>query len=91
MGLLGKLFGQKDQGDAADDRRVDAMVARVIELNPRLRLAQRCESRLKSAVHAALHHLDELVGTFPDAHAANAAALRVPPEVGRPRGAAPPR
>jgi len=81
MGLLAKLFGQKDEDEAADDRRLEAMVARVLELNPRLRLAQHHEARLKSAIQAALSHLDELVASFPVAHPATAEAWSTDPYI----------
>lgn len=73
MGLIGRLFGDK-QKHAPRDEEVERMVARVIDLSPRLRLAQGHEARLRSAIAQAAEHLRELVAGFPSPHALSPAS-----------------
>lgn len=64
MGIIGRLFGGKGKHPPRDEE-VERMVARVIGLSPRLRLAQGHEARLRSAIAQAADHLRELVASFP--------------------------
>src|SRR5262245_12742779 len=81
MGLLSRLFGgSKDAADGAPaDPRIPGMVARVLEMHSRLRLAPRCEQRLAAAMAPALAHISALVGGVPRAHQATAAAWSADP------------
>ena len=79
MGILGRLFGRDDAGDARDDRQLEEMVERVIRLSPRLRLAPRCKPRLEAAVGGALEYLGGLVNSHPPVHEASPAAWSTDP------------
>lgn len=79
MGLLGRIFGSKDADHAPDDPRVPQMVARVLEMHTRLRLAPRCEARLSKALAPALAHISALVEGVPRAHQATTAAWSADP------------
>lgn len=81
MGLLGRLFGAKDASRAPEDPRLRQMVARVLEMHARLRLAPRCEARLAAAMAPALAHISDLVAGVPRAHEATTAAWSGDPYV----------
>lgn len=73
MGIIGRLFGGKGTHPPRDEE-VERMVARVIGLSPRLRLAQGHEARLRSAIAKAADHLRELVAAFPSPRALSPAS-----------------
>ncbi|MGO4391717.1 hypothetical protein AB4Z46_10225 [Variovorax sp. M-6] len=73
MGIIGRLFGDKRK-HAPRDEEVERMVARVVGLSPRLRLAQGHEARLTSAIAKAAAHLRELVAAFPSPRALSPAS-----------------
>lgn len=80
MGLIARLFGgSKEAAGAPADPRIPQMVARVLEMHTRLRLAPRCEARLAAAMAPALEHISALVAGVPRAHQANAAAWSADP------------
>jgi len=66
MGFFGRLFGNKEE-HAPKDEEVERMMARVIDLSPRLRMAQGHEARLRVAIGQAALHLRALVAEFPSA------------------------
>ncbi|MBS0453363.1 MAG: hypothetical protein JSS14_18880 [Proteobacteria bacterium] len=80
MSLFGRLFGAKEDR-APEDPRLRHVVARVLEMHSRLRLAPRCEARLATAMAPALAHIGELVAGAPRAHQANTAAWSTDPYV----------
>jgi hypothetical protein len=74
MGLFARLLHRGHAPDQARQRRIGLAVTRIVGLNPRLRMARRCESRLEPAVDAALRYLDAIVDGIPpprEAHADN--------------------
>ncbi|MDM0110866.1 hypothetical protein QTI66_01835 [Variovorax sp. J22R133] len=81
MGLIGRLFGVKGAREAPRDEEVGQLVARVIELSPRLRLARGHEAQLRTGMAKALAHLRELVAEFPQAHVASATAWNADPSI----------
>ena len=81
MGLLGRLFGAGGTDRPAEDPRLQQVLARVLEMHSRLRLAPRCEARLAAAMAPALAHIGELVAGVPRAHLANTAAWSTDPYV----------
>jgi hypothetical protein len=67
MGILGRLFGD----DSTKTEGVDQAVERVTALYPLLRLARRCQPRLKPAIATSIRHVSELVASFPAPHEAS--------------------
>jgi len=75
MSLLSRLFGAgKDDDGAPPDPRMPQLVARVLDMHSRLRLAPRCEARLAAAMAPALAHISALIAGVPRAHQATASA-----------------
>ena len=74
MGLLDRLFGRNEGERAPQDPRAQQMVARVLEMHTRLKLAPRCEARLAAAMHPALAHIGALLAGVPRAHQATPSA-----------------
>ncbi|MDM0021086.1 hypothetical protein [Variovorax saccharolyticus] len=63
MGFFGRLFGNREM-QAPRDEEVERMMARVLDLSPRLQMAQGHEARLRGAIAQAATHLRELVAGF---------------------------
>jgi hypothetical protein len=81
VGILSRLFGREDAGDAQDDRQLAEMVERVAMMSPRLRLAPRCRPRLAAAIGSALEYLGGLVGSLGPAREASPAAWTSDPSI----------
>lgn len=75
MGMLNWLLNRgQARGAQPETGRVNEMIERVVAVNPRLRMAQHCRERLASAVSHSIAYIDELIGSLPPPHEANAAA-----------------
>ncbi|MGF6736447.1 hypothetical protein OKW33_006167 [Paraburkholderia atlantica] len=80
MGLLASLFHPMRARTAhAESARVAEMIDRVIAMNPRLRLSRHYRERLGKAVSVSLTYIDDLIGSLPAPHEANAAAWSTDP------------
>ncbi|MGF6973664.1 hypothetical protein QFZ94_002091 [Paraburkholderia sp. JPY465] len=80
MGLLASLFDPMRARPAhVESARVDEMIHRVVAMNPRLRLARHYRERLGKAVSVSLTYIDDLIGSLPAPHEANAAAWSTDP------------
>jgi hypothetical protein len=75
------LHRDKSRGARHESARVDEMIERVIEVNPRLQLARRYRQRLASAVSVSIGYIDELLASLPSPHEASAAAWSLDPTI----------
>lgn len=73
MGIFNWLRSNDDaRTERQPPERVREAINRVMALNPRLGMAQRCRERLAPAVAAALRYATDLVGSLPAPHEASA-------------------
>ncbi|MEM5296236.1 hypothetical protein VSR82_18110 [Burkholderia sp. JPY481] len=80
MGLLASLFHpMRARAAHVESARAAEMIDRVIAMNPRLRLARHYRERLEKAVSVSLTYIDDLIGSLPAPHEANAAAWSTDP------------
>lgn len=74
MGFLSRLFRPAEPAEGLDMERIDALVERVANLHPQLRLARRYQARLAPAIATSLRYIGVLVDSVPTAREASAAA-----------------
>jgi hypothetical protein len=73
MGILSRLFRPADPAEGMDMERIDALVERVANLHPQLRLARRYQARLAPAIATSLKYIGVLVDSVPSARETSAA------------------
>jgi hypothetical protein len=81
MGLLARLLNGGHAPDEARQRRIGESVARIVAMNPQLRLARRYQARLETAVDAAIGYMDAIVAAIPPPRAAEAGAWAADPYI----------
>jgi hypothetical protein len=79
MGFLHRLLHGEDAGRERERLRVEQAIERIVGQGPHLRMARRCEERLRPAVAAAIGYLDRLVAAIPPGREASAAAWALDP------------
>jgi hypothetical protein len=73
MGLLARLLGRDEPGDAPDHLLAGEIMDRLLCLNPQLRLVRRHQDRLEPAIAVAIRHMNGIVAGAPPAREASAA------------------
>jgi hypothetical protein len=73
MGLLSQLFHRdRTRVLPVDGVRLDETIERILDVHPRLRMANRYQHRLKRPVATTLQYVDELIASLPSTLDANA-------------------
>ena len=81
MGILSWLVGGKRESDAHADARVTDALARIVRLDPQLRLVDKYEARMAQALATCIGYVDGLVGALPEPMDASAEAWSCDPSM----------
>jgi hypothetical protein len=81
VGILSWLVGGKRESDAHADARVTDALARIVRLDPQLRLVDKHEARMAQALATCIGYVDGLVGGLPEASDASAEAWSCDPSM----------
>jgi hypothetical protein len=82
MSLFGSLFARRRaRTDSGDAQRIDAAIARIVAMNPRLKNAHHYERKLAAALRTSLRYTDELVASLPPLREASAGAWANDPAI----------